>query len=157
MHRVTISLDETLAREFDLHSAARGYQNRSEAIRDLVREAVGETRLITDPSAQCVANLSYIFNHHERSLAGRLLSMQNERHDLVAACTRVPLDHDHCMESLILKGQVSEVQAFADELRVERGVRFGQLNLIPVEANDHHSHDHAHSHHGHVHLSPFRG
>lgn len=138
MHRVTISLDEALAHEFDRHLRARSYQNRSEAVRDLVREAVSERRSNAAPDAACIANLSYVYNHHVRTLSQRLMSMQHEHHDLIVAATHVLMDHDHCMKTLILRGSVATVQAFADELRAERGVRFGSLNLIAVDRHDHH-------------------
>jgi CopG family nickel-responsive transcriptional regulator len=154
---VTISLDEALAREFDRHLKARGYQNRSEAVRDLVRVAVGEQRTKVAPDAACIANLSYVYNHHTRSLVQRLMSMQHDHHDLVISATHVHLDHEHCIETLILKGLVAKVQAFADELQAERGVRFGSLNLIAVDRHDHHGSSRPHRHEGHVHLSPLRG
>jgi len=157
MQRVTISLDAVLAREFDRYAKTRGYQNRSEAVRDLVREAVGEQRTQSAPGAACVANLSYVYNHHERSMAKRLTSMQHAHHDLVISATHVHLDHDNCIETLILKGTVETVQAFANELQAERGVRFGSLNLIAVDAHDHHGPGRTHRHEGHIHLSPLRG
>lgn len=161
MHRVTISLDETLARDFDRHVKTRGYQNRSEAVRDLVREAVGEQRVDSDAGGACVANLSYIYNHHVRSLSRRLTSMQHDHHDLVIAATHVHLDHDHCIETLILRGSIAQVQTFADQLQAQRGVRFGALNLVAVEAHDGHTRGSGrrpkHRHEGHVHLSPSPG
>jgi CopG family nickel-responsive transcriptional regulator len=157
MHRVTISLEEGLAREFDRHLRARGYQNRSEAVRDLVRQAVGEQRATSAPDAACIGNLSYVYNHNVRSLAQRLIAMQLDQHDLIVAATHVPLDHDHCIQTLLLKGSVRKVQTFADELRAERGVRFGSLNLIAVERHDHHGASRPHRHEGHAHLSPLPG
>ncbi len=157
MQRVTISIDDSLAREFDDLVRSRGYQSRSEAFRDLVREAITQRRIQVDPTSSCVANLSYVFNHRERMLAKRLLSMQHEHHDLVAASLRVHLDHDHCIESIVLRGSVEKVAAFADEVQAERGVSFGSLNLISVQAHDHHSsgkHPHHHHHDAHAHLSP---
>jgi len=130
MHRVTISLEHELAREFDRYAKQRGYQNRSEAVRDLVRQAVAQERASTDDAAPCVASLSYIYNHRERSLAQRLIAMQHEHHELVISTTHVHLDGDHTIETLILRGPTGAVQSFADELCVERGVRYGSLNLV---------------------------
>lgn len=157
MQRVTISLDAALARALDRHVKARNYQSRSEAMRDMVRDALVEDRTDGPPDAPCVANLSYVYNHHVRSLAKRLMAMQHEQHDLVAATTRVHLDHDHCIETLILKGGMAAVQRFADTVSAERGVRFARLNVIAVERNDRHFHKLAHTHHGHAHLSPLLG
>jgi CopG family nickel-responsive transcriptional regulator len=159
MQRVTVSLDESLADEFDELVGARGYQNRSEAVRDLMRQAVEARRLERGESRLCVANLSFIFNHHERALAERLTEAQHAHHDLVLSSMHVHLDHENCLESVMLKGPTPDVRAFADQVRAERGVRFGNLNLVSVEGGEKHR-DHApHSHRGHTHthLSPRRG
>ena len=90
MERFTISLDEALAQQFDELIAARGYSNRSEAVRDLIRGAIEGDRQRDAPTGHCVANLSYVFNHHQRDLAERLTGLQHEHHDLtVAACTAI--------------------------------------------------------------------
>ena len=157
MQRVTMSLDEALAEEFDELVKARGYQNRSEAVRDLMRQAVETRRLEKNKSKYCVANLSYIFNHHERALAERLTEVQHAHHDLVVASTHVHLDHENCLESVMLKGPTKAVRSFADQVRVERGVRFGNLNLVSVDPGDRHQGQGEHSHRGHGHLSPRRG
>ncbi|HET7776052.1 MAG TPA: nickel-responsive transcriptional regulator NikR, partial [Azospira sp.] len=109
----------------------------------------------------CVANLSYVYNHHERELAERLTSIQHEHHDLTVSTLHAHLDHEHCIESTILKGPTEQVRSFAQALMAERGVRHGQLNLVTVELDesDKHSHPHSHSHgHGyrHLHLKPSR-
>ena len=157
MQRMTMSLDEALAEEFDELVKTRGYQNRSEAVRDLMRQAVEERRLEKNASKHCVANLSFIFNHHERALAERLTEVQHAHHDLVVSTMHVHLDHENCLESVMLKGPTKTVRSFADQVRAERGVRFGNLNIVSVDAGDTHHGDGEHSHKGHSHLSPRRG
>jgi CopG family nickel-responsive transcriptional regulator len=157
MERFTISLSEELAQEFDALIATRGYENRSEAVRDLIRSELEKTRRQRDPHAHCVANLSYVYNHHERDLADRLIELQHEYHDLCVSTLHAHLDHDHCIESLILRGHVDEVQAFADRLVAERGVRHGQLNVVTVDVAHEHAHTHGHARgHAHSHLKPQR-
>lgn len=156
MQRVTVSLDDSLAEAFDALARARGYQSRSEAVRDLMREAVTARRLEQD-DGWCVANLSYVYNHHERSLASRLAAVGHAHHDRVMATAHVHLDHDHCLETMMLKGPVSEVRALAQEIQAERGVRHGMLNIIDVTPGDAHAHPHTHHHHGAEHLSPHPG
>lgn len=156
MQRVTISLDEALADAFDTLAAERGYGSRSEAVRDLVRRAIAERRAET-PDGDCVANLSFVYNHHVRALAQRLTEIGHDRHDLVVATSHVHLDHDHCLESMILRGRTRDVRAFADLIRAERGVRFGELNLIAVEPNARHEPGAAHAHGRHDHLTPEPG
>lgn len=157
MQRVTISIDEGLGGAFDELLRARGYRSRSEGVRDLVREAVEAWRGEQDLSPHCVANLSYIYDRRTRALAQRLSELQHAHHDLIAAATQVHLDHDHTFESVMLKGEAARVRAFADGIRAERGVRFGSLNLVGVDAHEHHAEPASHTHAGHAHLSPRPG
>ena len=90
-------------------------------------------------------------------MAERLTEVQHAHHDLVVASTHVHLDHENCLESVMLKGPTKSVQSFADQVRVERGVRFGHLNLVSVDPGDQHQGAGEHSHKGHSHLSPRRG
>lgn len=157
MERITISIDADLAQEFDQLIARRGYKNRSEAIRDLVRTHLESERHASEVSGHCVANLSYVYNHHERDLAERLTALQHNQHDLTVATLHAHLDHDNCIESVLLRGPTILVRDFANAMIAERGVRHGQLNLVAVERNDHHAHPHNHTHASdtaHVHLKP---
>ena len=150
MQRVTISLDEDLARAFDALAEERGYRSRSEAMRDLVRRAVDARRLQAGGDDLCVANLSYVFDHHTRDLARRLTDIQHERHDLVISSTHVHLDQESCLESTMLKGPVSAVSALCDSIQAERGVRFGAVNLVSLAAQEEGRHHRGpHGHHGH--------
>lgn len=144
MERFTISLDEGLASEFDKLIRERGYQNRSEAVRDMLRGQLSSLHVQEDKSRFCVANLSYVYNHHERDLAERLTVIQHQHHDLVVASTHVHLDHDDCLETVMLRGATQAVRQFSDALIAERGVRHGQLNLIPVAVNSGYRHVHSH-------------
>jgi CopG family nickel-responsive transcriptional regulator len=154
MERFTISLDTSLARQFDGLIAARGYRNRSEAVRDLIRGTLEGERQRSEPAGWCVANLSYVYNHHERELAERITALQHDHHDLTVAAMHSHLDHEHCLESVILRGPAAAVRRFAEALIAERGVRHGSLNVITLEAEHHHAHDD----HGapHVHYRPAR-
>jgi CopG family nickel-responsive transcriptional regulator len=143
MERFTISLDDHLASEFDAYIGAKSYANRSEAVRDLIRHALESRRLYTQAAPHCIASLSYVYNHHERQLSERLTEAQHQHHDLVVSTMHVHLDHDNCLETLILRGPTAEVRRFADQIQAERGVRHGQLNLIPVDAEAVHSHVHS--------------
>ena len=140
MDRFTISLDERLAAAFDELIKERGYATRSEAVRDILRAQLQTRDEKRDSKGSCVANLSYVYNHHERELSERLTSIQHDHHDLTVSTMHAHLDHDQCLETVMLKGPVSRVRAFADEIIAERGVRHGQLNLINVELSKPHSH-----------------
>lgn len=140
MRRITISVNDDLADEFDRLLDLRGYQNRSEAFRDLVRGALEADRLASDAATHCVACLSYVYNHHERDLAARVTAAHHAHHDVSVSTMHVHLDHDHCLEAAILRGPTTEVKRFAQALIAERGVRHGQVNLVPVEVGRPHEH-----------------
>lgn len=146
MQRVTVSLDAAETAAFDAIVAEQGYASRSEAIRDLVRRAVDARRLNAAIDGACVANLSYVYDHHLPALVRRLTEMQHAHHDLVVATTHVHLDHDNCLESTMLKGPVAAVRALADGIEATSGVRYTTLNLIsaPGSAGPRHGHGHAH-------------
>lgn len=162
MERFTISLDDKLAQAFDGLIAQRGYANRSEAVRDLLRAELGRERIDSSPKGHCVACLSYVYQHHERDLAERLTHLQHEHHDLTVSSMHAHLDHDHCIETVLLKGQIAAVRRFADALCAERGVHHGKLNLISADLHAPHVHgqDHQHEHakpgkgKAHLHLKP---
>lgn len=154
VERFTISLNEQLAEEFHKHIKARGYSNRSEAVRDMLRSQLESFRHACNESLNCVANLSYVYNHHERDLAERLTQLQHKHHHLTQSAMHVHLDHDNCIESVVLRGKTKEVRNFANLLIAQNGVRHGQLNLISVEIDEHaHQHGDAHSHR-HQHIKP---
>ena len=140
MERFTISLEDKLAQDFDAWIVERGYSNRSEAVRDLLRAELSRNLLVTDQSLHCVACLSYVFNHHERELTERLAGIQHAHHDLTLSTMHAHLDHDHCLETVILRGPTADVQKLADAITAERGVHHGKLNLISVELHAPHSH-----------------
>ena len=157
MQRITISVGDQLSADLDTIRAERGYQTRSEAVRDLVRDGIDRWQQENEIAAICVGNLSYVFDRRIRLLAKRLAEMQHASHDLIVATTAVRLDHFHTMESVLMRGPAAAVRAFADQVRAERGVRSGAINLLRVDAHEHHEHHdgaEVHVHAGLAHLSP---
>jgi CopG family nickel-responsive transcriptional regulator len=142
MKRLTMSLDDELADAFEALVRARGYENRSEAFRDLLRQDLGNVRLRDRPDEPCVATLSYVYNHHQRQLAMRLTDLQHDHHELTVSTTHVHLDHDHCIEAVILRGKTDAVRAFADSVISQPGVSHGSLHLVPMAARHAHGHEH---------------
>ena len=133
MRRLTISVDDDLAQEFDRLVANKGYLNRSEAFRDLVRRELGQAELVAGKAISCVATVSYVYDHRERQLSNRLAQIQHDHHDVTVASQHVRLDHDNCLETVILKGSITDVRACADSLIAQTGVRHGNVHLVPVE------------------------
>ena len=144
MRRLTISVDEALADAFDRMVAERGYENRSEAFRDLVRDELDRNRLEAGDAKYCVGILSYVYDHHERDLPLRLIAMQHGHHDVTVATLHAHLDHDNCIESVILRGPTASIVAFAQTVIAEKGVRHWEFRPIPVDAGKHRPHAHRH-------------
>ena len=116
----------------DAAAEARGYQNRSEIIRDLARAGLQQSVEDARPSGQCVAALVYVYDHAARDLSKRLVQNFHGHHDLSLATLHVHLDDNSCMEVTALKGASGEVRHFADHIIAERGVRYGRVVMIPT-------------------------
>ncbi len=147
MRRLTISVDDALADAFDQRVAEKCYGNRSEAFRDLLRDDLDKTRLRAGDAKFCVGVLSYIYNHRERELPRRLTTLQHEQHDVTVATLHAHLDHDDCIESVILRGPTTAVLAFAQTVIAEKGVRHGEFRPIPVDVGK--------ARQAHQHLRPY--
>ena len=149
MERLTISLNDQLAEQFDVVMHKRGYFNRSEAVRDLIRDLLDTVRIEEHAEGRCIATLSYIYSHHESELASSLTAVHHDHHDLTLSTMHVHMDHDNCLEVTILSGSIKKVKDFANHIIATRGVRHGKLHLLPVEtAHEHYSPDsslHVHS------------
>ncbi|WP_084677134.1 nickel-responsive transcriptional regulator NikR [Massilia niastensis] len=150
MRRLTISVDDDLADAFDQLVERKGYVNRSEAFRDLVRKALGDAEVAAGKATWCVATVSYVYDHHERQLSNRLTQIQHEHHNVTLATLHVHLDHENCLETVVLKGRTAAVRATADGIIAQTGVRHGSVHLVPVEIkNDNYvqvGHSHIHPH-----------
>lgn len=132
MQRVTITLDDELLQTLDTLSARRGYHNRSEALRDILRGALAQESA-GDNEKQGYAVLSYVYEHEKRDLASRIVATQHQHHDLSVATLHVHISHDDCLEIAVLKGKMGDVQHFADDVIAQRGVRHGHLQTLATK------------------------
>jgi CopG family nickel-responsive transcriptional regulator len=154
MERVTISMSGELAAELADFMAAYHYDNRSEAMRDLARLGLERARIDHSVTGQCFATLSYVFNHHVRELATRLTEKHHAHHELHVATMHVHLDHENCLEVVVLRGEAAATREFSKGVIAERGVQHGQVTFVPVivetaahtHAGSAHDHGHSHSH-----------
>jgi CopG family transcriptional regulator, nickel-responsive regulator len=141
--RFGISMEDGLLHQFDHLIARKGYNNRSEAIRDIVREKlVDETA--EDPSASTVGALVYMYDNHKRDLEKSLSNLQHEYVDNIISTSHVHVDHDHCMEVVMLRGRASVLKTIAEKLLSFKGVQHGKLTLTAALDKPHH---HPHAHH----------
>lgn len=154
MQRLTISLADDLTAAFDDLISRRGYTNRSEAFRDLLRKELAADAEATAPDAgDCVAVVSYTYDHEARQLSQRLTNHQHGHTGLVISTMHVHVDEAQCAEAVVLRGPRGDVRRLAENLIAETGIEHGAANLIPLSPAAHHEHDHAHLHeHSHHHL-----
>ena len=154
MQRFTISLDDALALEFDAQIAANGYSNRSEAVRDLIRSQIDVASLEPTASLWCAATVNYVYDHHDKTVVERVLSLQHEHHDLVVTSLHTHLDHHDCLETVVMRGPTKAVREFSHMLIALRGVRHGSVQMVPLDV-DRRKHAHSHGQSGqHLHLKP---
>ena len=130
--RVTISLEEPLLEAFDKHIAGKGYENRSEAIRDLIRDKLIREQAKHHEGEQ-VAVVTMVYDHHARELAAKLIDKQHHHHDLVVSSLHVHLGERHCLEVSILRGPGGEVTHLGDELLATKGVLHGEITFTSGE------------------------
>lgn len=145
LSRTGVSLEEDLLKEFDHLIARRRYRNRSEAIRDLIREALLADSV--DSNKTVVGTLTLVYDHHIPNLSQKLTEVQHHGGAMVLAATHVHLDHDYCLEVIIMKGRSNEIRDIADRMLAMRGVELGKLVLTNSGAALRgHGHTHTHEH-----------
>jgi CopG family nickel-responsive transcriptional regulator len=134
--RFGISMDSDLLASFDRLIGQKGYQNRSEAIRDLIRNALVEEKTVGGQE-EMVGTLTMVYNHHVRDLADKLTEHQHQHHQQVLSALHVHLDAHNCLEVLVLKGSSAEINRIADELLGVKGVKHGRLFLTSATPESH--------------------
>jgi CopG family nickel-responsive transcriptional regulator len=134
LSRIGIALDSELLERFDRSIAKSGYTNRSEAFRDLIRDRlVGETT--SAPDAIVVGTVTLIYDHHAHGVTEKLTEAQHEHHELVVSTSHAHLDHDSCLEVLLVHGKAARVRRFADLLIGLKGVQHGRLVMtVPAHS-----------------------
>ena len=147
LSRIGIALDSELLKRFDGSIQRRGYTNRSEAFRDLIRDRL-VTEQTAEPDATVVGTVTLIFDHHAHGVTEKLTAAQHAHHELVVSTSHAHLDLDSCLEVLIVHGKSAQVAQFADLLIGLKGVQHGRLVMSVPEHAIEHPHEHApkHSH-----------
>ncbi len=144
--RTGVSLEEQLLHDFDHLIAKRGYENRSEAIRDLIREALLSEIVVSNKMV--VGTLTLVYDHHVPNLSQKLTEVQHTAGAMILAATHVHLDHNYCLEVIIMKGKSKDLQAVADGMLALRGVKLGKL-VLTNSGKDLKAVQHHYSHHRH--------
>jgi CopG family transcriptional regulator, nickel-responsive regulator len=141
LSRIGIALDSELLQRFDRSIHQRGYTNRSEAFRDLIRDRLVAERTAT-PDATVVGTVTLIYDHHAHGITEKLTEIQHAHHELIVSTSHAHLDHDSCLEVLIVHGRSAQVEQFADRIIGLKGVQHGRLvKTVPEHALEHHHHN----------------
>jgi CopG family nickel-responsive transcriptional regulator len=126
--RFGVSIDSDLLKRFDKFLERTGYENRSEAFRDLIRARLVEEE-VQHPGTHALGVLSLVYDHNKRELEERLTELQHMHHTTVIAATHVHVDHDNCLEVILLKGDVRKMRDIANSLAILKGVKHSKLVL----------------------------
>src|SRR5580658_2182764 len=131
--RIGVAIDSLLLKRFDQLIAQRGYTNRSEAFRDLIRDELVQ-KSWESPDADVVGTVTLVYNHHVRMLNEKLTGMQHDHHKNILSTMHVHLDRDNCLEVIVVKGKARSVQHIADGLISTKGVKHGSLTITTTGA-----------------------
>ena len=126
--RFGVSIDEKLLKNFDTLIENKGYVNRSEAIRDLIRDMM-VSQEISDPDAEAIGTLSMVYSHDTREISDKLNETQHSHFGSIISTTHIHLDQHNCLEVIILKGKAKIIQAIADKLLSIKNVRHGKFTM----------------------------
>ena len=147
--RFGVAMEASLLADLDALVAARGV-TRSEVLRDLVRAEVSKSNV--GRGVPAVAALTLVYDHHVRDLSEKLNDIQHDLGDRVRSTLHVHLDHDYCLEVIVLRGRSDELKNIADRLLATRGVKQGGIEIISnlPKSGVHDDHEHAHASHDHA-------
>ncbi len=131
LSRFGVSMEESLLESFDQLIAQKGYKNRSEAVRDLIRETLVRNQWEQDDheAAGCIL---LFYDHHQRHLSAELTAIQHDYHDAILATTHFHLDHHNCLEMIVVRGMTQSIRKLRDKLHSLKGVKYCGLSISPV-------------------------
>lgn len=150
--RFGVSVEEELLKNFDQLTTNQGYANRSEALRDLMRDALVKAKLEGEPQAtgEVLGSLTLVYDHHAKDLSDKMSSLQHEFFHFIVSVLHVHISHDDCMEVIVLRGEVQQIRSLADALLSLKGVKHGKLFItLPgqeITGKKSVSHKHPHKH-----------
>ncbi len=119
--RFGVSIPKELLKAFDEYIERKHYANRSEAIRDLIRQKLVEEEW-RESKEEVIGVITYLFNHHKRELAERLIEVQHDHYNKIITTQHIHIDHERCLEVVLVKGKANEIKTLADKIQALKGV-----------------------------------
>ncbi len=127
--RFGVSIDQELLENYDRLISTRGYATRSEAIRDLIREALIGQKIETESQIEALGSLTLVYDHHARNLTKEMGDLQHRHHEIILSVMHLHVSHDDCLEIIALRGFVAQITELADSLLALKGIKNGKLFL----------------------------
>lgn len=132
--RFGVSMPAPLLEQFDKIIAQKGYTNRSEAIRDMVRDAIVDYEWVK--GKHVVGTITLVYNHHKKGVMEKLTALQHTHHDSIMSSTHIHLDHENCLEVIVVQGKSSTIKEVADSVIALKGVKHGKLVITSPLSRD---------------------
>lgn len=146
LSRFGVSAEEELLQKFDRLIGEQGYANRSEALRDLMRDALVKSKVEDTPeTGEVLGSLTLVYDHHASDLADKMNALQHEFFNFIVSVLHVHISHDDCLEVIVLRGEIQQIRVLADSLLSLKGVKHGKL-FITLPAREIVEGKHAHKH-----------
>ncbi|MBL7130312.1 MAG: nickel-responsive transcriptional regulator NikR [Candidatus Omnitrophica bacterium] len=125
--RFGVSIEKDLLVKFDKHIKQKGYQNRSEAFRDLIRQDLVKQEWLE--GKEVAAAITLVYDHHKRELVNKLTNIQHDFHELIVSSQHIHLDHNNCLEIIAVKGSPNRIQLLANKMKAAKGVKHAALTV----------------------------
>jgi len=132
--RFGVSLDKELLLRFDEHIKEHQYNNRSEALRDLIRKELLAREWADDQ--QVAGAITFLYNHHNRDLLSRITDIQHDYQEVIISTQHIHLDHDHCLEIIAVNGRAKEIKTLASMISAVKGVQYGSINMASTHLHE---------------------
>ncbi len=126
--RFTVSVPQTLAKQLDRMTREKGYDNRSLAVADMIRDQLVEHHQ-NYGDRDIAGTITLVYDHHKQHVQAALTDIQHDHHDVIISTLHVHLDHDNCLEVLAVRGKAGTIKKIADELIAAKGVKHGKLTV----------------------------
>lgn len=127
LKRFGVSIEKQLLQKFDSYIKSRGYRNRSEALRDLIRKELVNNQWLAKKEKEAAGAVIIVYNHHQKELVDNIIDIQHDYKRIIISSQHIHLDHDFCLEIIVVRGRISDLFELENKLKVVKGIKHAQL------------------------------